>query len=179
MNNWNDGDGEMKTTGGSHLKNNDGGIGQKHGHDENCHNRSGNQKVQMNWAGLWCAPGALVNIVAPIQKGLDPTHHVHNLLENCRGSRCRVVVNPYNTFQVGNLNGVTIQSNLGDRVHIPQCCFLRSTLPLHTLTKKNKMGDNNLPVFSNWSVAMFTFSDDHIQFRIHCGEPIVEACHLL
>ena len=110
MNNWNDGDGEMKTTGGSHLKNNDGGIGQKHGQDENCHNRSGNQKVEMNWAGLWCAPGALVNIVAPIQKGLDPTHHVHNLLENCRGSRCRVVVNPYNTFQVGNLNGVRAAS---------------------------------------------------------------------
>ena len=138
MNNWNDGDGEMKTTGGSHLKNNNGGMGQKHEQEKNCHNRSGHQKVEMNWAGLWCAPGALVNIVAPIQKGLDPTHQVHNLLENCRGSRCRVVVNPYNTFQVGNLNGVTIQSNLGDRVHIPQCCFLRSTLPLHTLTKKNK-----------------------------------------
>ena len=44
--------------------------------------------------------------------------------------------------------------------------------------KRTKWGTTTYP-FSNWSVAMFTFSDDHIQFRIHCGEPIVEACHLL
>ena len=44
--------------------------------------------------------------------------------------------------------------------------------------KRTKWGTTTYP-FSNRPVAGFTFGNEHIQFRIHCGKRTVEACHLL